>query len=77
MTFELTLAELSVESAVELPARSLMRHRSKSTTQQMNNVVIANAVGFHATAVAVNVSALNTQNANQISQALIPHANLG
>src|SRR5262249_41502157 len=73
MTFELSLAELSAESAVELPSRSLMRRR-RSTTQQMNNVVIANAVGFHATATAVNVSALNTQNAREIWSALTPKA---
>ncbi len=79
MTNQLSLLELSAEVAVELPSRALLRHRRRSrhTTQQMNNIVIANAVGYHATATAVNISAMNTQNAGQIAAALIPHANLG
>jgi len=72
MTFEMSLAELAAESAVELPERALMRHRRRrrhhnSVNQQMNNIAIANAVGFGAHATAVNISAFNTQNVQSFS----------
>ncbi len=74
MTFELSLVELTAETAVELPERTLMCHRRRhhhsnggssntsSTTQQMNNIALANAVGVGAQATAVNLSLGNTQN---------------
>jgi len=63
MKFELSLVELAAESAVVLPSRSLLRRRSSRTTvQQMNNSALANSTGIASTAVALNISALNTQN---------------
>ncbi len=61
---ELSIVELSAESAVVLPSRSLLRHhrRGNTVTQQMNNTALSNATGVGARALALNVSALNTQN---------------
>jgi len=62
MKFELSVVELAAESAVELPSRSLLHARRSSKTQQMNNTALANSTGIASTAVALNISALNTQN---------------
>ncbi len=62
---ELSIVELAAESAVVLPSRSLLRHHrssSKSITQQMNNSALANSSGIASRAIALNISALNTQN---------------
>jgi len=67
MKFELSLVELAAESAVVLPSRSLLRHRSSTKVQQMNNIALANAVGVGATAAAVNLSIANTQNMQKFS----------
>jgi len=61
---------LSAEFAAVLPSRSLLRRRYssyKSTTQQMNNSALANSTGIGSTGVALNISALNTQNVQKFS----------